>query len=148
MAAPAVQSMPGQPAFPPVGGQASVGPTAAGVEHFQSAPVAQERANFAQFSQLQQSAIVRVVGKLHQGDQGFALKTTDGGMLPLQTSTISPDRFGALMNTTVELMGQKTENVLNVVVALPLPGELDSNMWDEFVKLQKTPQLRHLFSAE
>ncbi|CAE8709788.1 unnamed protein product [Polarella glacialis] len=135
------------PFVPPNGAIASAGPQGVGVEHLGSMPQVAERANFASFQQSPVGSVLRIAGQLGQTEgQGVCLRTSDGQMLPV-TLMVPPDRLGALTSVTVEVLGTKqSEGSLQAVCILPLPGDCDIGLWDEFVKMGRNPQMRHLFT--
>eukprot|EP00441_Pelagodinium_beii_P019201 CAMPEP_0197664164 /NCGR_PEP_ID=MMETSP1338-20131121/58471_1 /TAXON_ID=43686 ORGANISM="Pelagodinium beii, Strain RCC1491" /NCGR_SAMPLE_ID=MMETSP1338 /ASSEMBLY_ACC=CAM_ASM_000754 /LENGTH=161 /DNA_ID=CAMNT_0043242745 /DNA_START=27 /DNA_END=509 /DNA_ORIENTATION=+ len=127
----------GQPM--PAGFAAPAG--AVGVEHIATMPSVAERVNLDHFNQMRQGAILRMAGMLTppDGQGAVSLKTADGGMLSL--NLVFTGSLGHLTGP-VEVIGSKQQpGCLTAACILPLPGDCDLALWDEFVKLGQTPQL-------
>eukprot|EP00420_Gonyaulax_spinifera_P029668 CAMPEP_0197881178 /NCGR_PEP_ID=MMETSP1439-20131203/8750_1 /TAXON_ID=66791 /ORGANISM="Gonyaulax spinifera, Strain CCMP409" /LENGTH=121 /DNA_ID=CAMNT_0043500771 /DNA_START=66 /DNA_END=431 /DNA_ORIENTATION=+ len=116
---------------------------AAGAESMASLPVG-ERVNFQFFQQAAQGAAVRVGGRLSTAPgepQRFVLTTTDGGSLTLQANRELPET-----SDFVEVFGTKAaDTVIDAAGVVPMPGNVDAELWNEAVKMAQLPQLRGLF---
>merc|ERR1719195_1153876 len=106
-----------------------------------------ERSNFAIFQRAPVGSAVRIAGQFGQSAGGAARQftTTDGGSI-----TIMPEAQDNLSAVTgfVEVVGTKSaDSKLQATAVLPLPGDVDVNLWDEYVKMIHTPQLRQPLPA-
>ena len=98
------------------------------------------RVNAGFFQPVSVGASVRVVGQLGASTgPGRALSTTDGGSISVLPE--HGDDLGVVGSGFVEIVGTKIgEGALRAVSVLPLPGEFDVELWEEFVKLWHAPQ--------
>merc|ERR1719499_224504 len=107
-----------------------------------------DRANFLIFQRAPTGMTLRIAGKFGQSGPGVtrALTTTDGGSI-----SVNPEASDDLSTFTgfVEVVGTKTaDGMLQAVSLLPLPGDVDVELWDEHVKMMHMPQLRHFFQPD
>mmetsp|Transcript_65596 Transcript_65596/g.203384 ORF Transcript_65596/g.203384 Transcript_65596/m.203384 type:complete len:126 (-) Transcript_65596:195-572(-) len=118
---------------------------ATGVERMAAMPVA-ERVNFQIFQQMAHGAAVRVGGRFTPATepQRRVLTTTDGGSLTLTADHELPQSDGF-----VEVVGTKAgDAMLATAGVVPLPGDVDVELWNEAVKMAHMPQLRSMFAPQ
>lgn len=112
-------------------------------------PVA-ERVNFALFHQSPPGTRVRLAGKL-SGDGGpgsmLQLHSTNGGTIQMPVPPQDDMRELAGSGGFVEVIGSKeSDSTLRAISVLPLPGgDIDAQLWEDFVAMAQHPQLRELF---
>eukprot|EP00443_Scrippsiella_acuminata_P132790 CAMPEP_0115696422 /NCGR_PEP_ID=MMETSP0272-20121206/65270_1 /TAXON_ID=71861 /ORGANISM="Scrippsiella trochoidea, Strain CCMP3099" /LENGTH=144 /DNA_ID=CAMNT_0003136645 /DNA_START=13 /DNA_END=445 /DNA_ORIENTATION=- len=106
------------------------------------------RVNFQLFQQAPAGAAVRVGGRLAAAEgEAYTLATTDGGSLRVLSLVGPPPADAAAGGSFVEVVGTKVgtaEMQCTGLVALPAGG-VDTELWDEAVKLMQAPQLRDMF---
>merc|ERR1740139_1073022 len=106
-------------------------------------PVA-PRMNLKIFQEVSAGSLARVGGRISIA--AGTLATTDGGSLRvLGGAEVLPPSI--VDGTFVEVVGTRAgSSELQVLGVVPLPGkEVDTELWDEAVKLMHLPQLRDLF---
>mmetsp|Transcript_94415 Transcript_94415/g.237005 ORF Transcript_94415/g.237005 Transcript_94415/m.237005 type:complete len:135 (-) Transcript_94415:91-495(-) len=117
-----------------------------GAEQMAQLPVG-NRVNFQLFREAKVGTSLRIGGRF--ASTGL-LTATDGGavsVLPGEGLDVSTDAL-ATSAAFIEVVGVKeADGVIRAAGVVPLPaGDVDTELWDEAVKLLHLPQLRHMFA--
>merc|ERR1712138_249673 len=107
-------------------------------------PQVAERVNTSVFKQLPAGASVRLGGRLSTAAGGVVqLTTTDGGILSVSGFS---DLMDGAMTGFVEVVGTKaSDSVVDAAGITPLGENVDAELWEEALKMARSPQLRNLF---
>eukprot|EP00933_Yihiella_yeosuensis_P072806 TRINITY_DN81341_c0_g1_i1.p1 TRINITY_DN81341_c0_g1~~TRINITY_DN81341_c0_g1_i1.p1 ORF type:complete len:163 (+),score=39.61 TRINITY_DN81341_c0_g1_i1:66-554(+) len=123
-------------------------PPPQGQEHLDSMPHVAQRMNFHLFQQVPIGSLVRVTGQIINQSGAMVLKTTDGQILQLQVP-FDGNILNRYLQCFVEVIGHKLGDMhMQSTIVLPLPGDFDAGLWDEFVKLHHEPKLRDLYTPQ